>query len=125
MCSLAAVLVQGCRLAVGAWDGVPPALRVRPAIRHQSSTLPSVPPCPTVPPPHGADWNPQNDLQAMSRAHRIGQKDTVNIYRWVVVCSGCWWTGLPGAAGVCGWELWSAPWPLRRASCSFNRTLLL
>lgn len=28
-----------------------------------------------------ADWNPQNDLQAMSRAHRIGQKDTVNIYR--------------------------------------------
>jgi chromodomain-helicase-DNA-binding protein 1 len=30
-----------------------------------------------------ADWNPQNDLQAMSRAHRIGQKDTVNIYRFV------------------------------------------
>ena len=29
-----------------------------------------------------SDWNPQNDLQAMSRAHRIGQKDTVNIYRW-------------------------------------------
>ena len=28
-----------------------------------------------------SDWNPQNDLQAMSRAHRIGQKDTVNIYR--------------------------------------------
>jgi SNF2 family DNA or RNA helicase len=25
----------------------------------------------------------QNDLQAMSRAHRIGQKDTVNIYRFV------------------------------------------
>ena len=30
-----------------------------------------------------ADWNPQNDLQAMSRAHRIGQKDIVNIYRLV------------------------------------------
>lgn len=30
-----------------------------------------------------SDWNPQNDLQAMSRAHRIGQKDTVNIYRFV------------------------------------------
>ena len=30
-----------------------------------------------------SDWNPQNDLQAMSRAHRIGQKDTVNIYRLV------------------------------------------
>lgn len=30
-----------------------------------------------------SDWNPQNDLQAMSRAHRIGQKDIVNIYRFV------------------------------------------
>lgn len=28
-----------------------------------------------------SDWNPQNDLQAMSRAHRIGQNSTVNIYR--------------------------------------------
>ncbi len=28
-----------------------------------------------------SDWNPQNDLQAMSRAHRIGQSQTVNIYR--------------------------------------------
>jgi chromodomain-helicase-DNA-binding protein 1 len=31
--------------------------------------------------PSAADWNPQNDLQAMSRAHRIGQKSLVNIYR--------------------------------------------
>ncbi|KAM7497109.1 hypothetical protein LguiA_021523 [Lonicera macranthoides] len=30
-----------------------------------------------------SDWNPQNDLQAMSRAHRIGQQDVVNIYRFV------------------------------------------
>eukprot|EP00884_Botryococcus_braunii_P018071 jgi/Botrbrau1/4948/Bobra.0122s0026.1 len=30
-----------------------------------------------------SDWNPQNDLQAMSRAHRIGQTETVNIYRFV------------------------------------------
>lgn len=28
-----------------------------------------------------SDWNPQNDLQAQSRAHRIGQKHVVNIYR--------------------------------------------
>ena len=27
--------------------------------------------------------NPQNDLQAMSRAHRIGQTETVNIYRFL------------------------------------------
>ncbi|KAK8466942.1 hypothetical protein PHAVU_008G199800 [Phaseolus vulgaris] len=30
-----------------------------------------------------SDWNPQNDLQAMSRAHRIGQQEVVNIYRFV------------------------------------------
>ncbi|XP_078441863.1 chromatin remodeling 5 [Wolffia australiana] len=30
-----------------------------------------------------SDWNPQNDLQAMSRAHRIGQVEVVNIYRFV------------------------------------------
>lgn len=29
------------------------------------------------------DWNPMNDLQAMDRAHRIGQKKTVNVYRLI------------------------------------------
>lgn len=29
------------------------------------------------------DWNPMNDLQAMDRAHRIGQKKVVNVYRLI------------------------------------------
>lgn len=32
---------------------------------------------------YDSDWNPQNDLQAMARAHRIGQKKTVKIFRLV------------------------------------------
>ncbi|MEW5309897.1 MAG: hypothetical protein WDW38_001742 [Sanguina aurantia] len=36
---------------------------------------------------YDSDWNPQSDLQAMSRAHRIGQTSTVNIYRFVTSCS--------------------------------------
>lgn len=30
-----------------------------------------------------SDWNPQADLQAMARAHRIGQKKHVSVYRFV------------------------------------------
>lgn len=30
------------------------------------------------------DWNPQKDIQAMDRAHRLGQKRAVNVYRILV-----------------------------------------
>ncbi|THU84851.1 hypothetical protein K435DRAFT_970985 [Dendrothele bispora CBS 962.96] len=33
-----------------------------------------------------SDWNPQNDLQAIARAHRIGQTKTVHVYR--LICGG-------------------------------------
>ena len=32
---------------------------------------------------YDSDWNPQNDLQAQARCHRIGQKKNVKIYRLV------------------------------------------
>ncbi|UYV62879.1 SMARCA1 [Cordylochernes scorpioides] len=32
---------------------------------------------------YDSDWNPQMDLQAMDRAHRIGQTKTVKVYRFV------------------------------------------
>ena len=32
---------------------------------------------------YDSDWNPQMDLQAMDRAHRIGQKNIVNVYRFI------------------------------------------
>ena len=32
---------------------------------------------------YDSDWNPHNDIQAFSRAHRLGQKNKVLIYRFV------------------------------------------
>jgi len=32
---------------------------------------------------YDSDWNPQVDLQAMDRAHRIGQKNPVMVYRMI------------------------------------------
>ena len=33
---------------------------------------------------YDSDWNPQQDLQAQDRCHRIGQTKPVMIYRYVV-----------------------------------------
>lgn len=32
---------------------------------------------------YDSDWNPQNDVQAIARAHRIGQKEEVKVYRLI------------------------------------------
>ena len=32
---------------------------------------------------YDSDWNPQADLQAMDRAHRIGQKKQVRVFRFI------------------------------------------
>ena len=32
---------------------------------------------------YDSDWNPEMDLQAIDRAHRIGQKNLVNVYRLI------------------------------------------
>ena len=32
---------------------------------------------------YDSDWNPQNDLQAQSRCHRIGQTKSVKVYRLI------------------------------------------
>ncbi|NXX67857.1 SMCA5 regulator, partial [Spizella passerina] len=32
---------------------------------------------------YDSDWNPQVDLQAMDRAHRIGQTKTVRVFRFI------------------------------------------
>ena len=32
---------------------------------------------------HVSDWNPQSDLQAMDRAHRLGQTKPVQVFRFI------------------------------------------
>eukprot|EP00767_Chilomastix_cuspidata_P003568 gnl/Chilomastix_cuspidata/369.p1 GENE.gnl/Chilomastix_cuspidata/369~~gnl/Chilomastix_cuspidata/369.p1 ORF type:complete len:2479 (+),score=1000.07 gnl/Chilomastix_cuspidata/369:1910-9346(+) len=32
---------------------------------------------------YDSDWNPQNDIQAQARAHRIGQRNAVKVYRLI------------------------------------------
>jgi superfamily II DNA or RNA helicase len=41
---------------------------------------------------YDSDWNPQNDLQAMARCHRIGQEKQVSVYR--LVTKNCYEEGM-------------------------------
>ena len=36
---------------------------------------------------YDSDWNPHNDMQALARSHRIGQENTVLVYRFVTRAS--------------------------------------
>ena len=36
---------------------------------------------------YDSDWNPQNDIQATARAHRIGQQSEVTVYRLIIAHS--------------------------------------
>jgi SWI/SNF-related matrix-associated actin-dependent regulator of chromatin subfamily A member 5 len=38
---------------------------------------------------YDSDWNPQVDLQAMDRAHRIGQKKEVQVFRFCTEVRYC------------------------------------
>lgn len=36
------------------------------------------------------DWNPCNEIQAISRIHRIGQKNNIHIHKFTNMCSSSW-----------------------------------
>ena len=36
---------------------------------------------------HDHDWNPSKDMQAMDRAHRLGQKKTYQVFRLIAISS--------------------------------------
>ena len=60
---------------------------------------------------YDSDWNPQNDVQAMARSHRIGQRKRVKVFR--LVTRGSYEAELVTAAR--SWD-WSVPFRTRRAS---------
>ncbi|KAG1245091.1 hypothetical protein G6F68_015196 [Rhizopus microsporus] len=45
-----------------------------------------------------SDWNPQNDLQAQARCHRIGQTKPVQIYR--LICANTYEKDMFDRAGM-------------------------
>jgi SWI/SNF-related matrix-associated actin-dependent regulator of chromatin subfamily A member 5 len=60
-----------CHLLMCSLTSASPVLCVRDMCRADTVVL------------YDSDWNPQMDLQAMDRAHRIGQTKQVNVYRLV------------------------------------------
>lgn len=70
------------------------------------------------------DWNPMKDLQAMDRAHRIGQKKVVNVYR--LITKGTLEEKIMGSVALFFAPCYSSPAYLKPATvqtqhCEFNR----
>ena len=115
LCTLRCAVLGGSCAAVAAVSGLRGLIELLDLTRFPppAALLPlPLLPCPySCPAPPGwlvADWNPQMDLQAMDRAHRIGQKKEVQVFRLcteasieekVGVC-GAGWCGVGGAAVV-------------------------
>jgi TATA-binding protein-associated factor len=60
------------------------------------------------------DWNPMKDLQAMDRAHRLGQKKVVNVYR--LITKGTLEEKIMGYIFTLPSLIRSVPWPCCFAS---------
>lgn len=73
-----------CLICRGAASCPPFAAGLRPSSSHSPNSACALVPCLSPLPPLflcRSDWNPQNDLQAMARCHRIGQDKDVKVYR--------------------------------------------
>jgi len=104
--------------------------KCKPEPHKPPETLPTHPPIhPPIHPTaiiYDSDWNPQWDLQAMARVHRIGQTKPVHVYRLVTQVGdgwmgGCGWMGGWVVGSVVG-EVWPGPCVFGFDACCHQRT---